>query len=244
MSIKQNSLALLNDQEDDLDDLVSQIVGTENKEIKIQRIKEEAKNKSRLSDHYFDSVFPKQIAKKSFPHWTPCEVARRAFELLCVSENSRVLDVGSGCGKFCILGGLHSRAHFTGVELREGLVKVAKQVKRDFELNNVSFVNSNMSQLDWASFNCFYLFNPFYENLMKDSFFWIDKDIQVDPQLFGAYTRIVEDKLNKIDVGSRVVTYHGFGGTFPESFTNIISESIASGFTGRSGKIELWVKTR
>ena len=39
-------------------------------------------------------------------HWTPVHVARRAAQFLVTGPETRVLDVGSGPGKFCLVGAL------------------------------------------------------------------------------------------------------------------------------------------
>ena len=71
------------------------------------------------SDADFDALCGSEIRKLSRIHWTPCKVATLAAELLVKSPDDRILDVGSGAGKFCILGALHTPARFVGVEKRK-----------------------------------------------------------------------------------------------------------------------------
>src|SRR4051812_11881562 len=53
-----------------------------------------------MSDAAFDQVLPAWAQLVSKVHWTPLAVARRAAELLVRDPESRILDVGSGVGKF------------------------------------------------------------------------------------------------------------------------------------------------
>lgn len=244
--MKKLSLSSIVDNfENELEDVVSRFVPSEQRASRITKIITAFQNNIQVADYYFDRIFPKQIANKSFPHWTPCHVAKRILELLDPSESSRILDVGSGCGKFCLIAGLtNSQGQFTGIEQREHLVRTAKEVKLDFNIKNVKFIHGNMSEIKWNDFDCFYFFNPFYEHIMNDSYFWIDETISLDKDNYDSYVRFVEEKLKTLKVGTKVVTYHGFGGAFPTEYTLITSESINGRFLEHSGLIDLWVKTR
>ncbi|HEX7669861.1 MAG TPA: hypothetical protein VF395_09770, partial [Polyangiaceae bacterium] len=79
-------------------------------------------------DAEFDVAYPPGIRAVSSSFWTPVSVALRAAELLVTTASSRVLDVGSGVGKFCIIGAAATGATFTGVEHRPRFVSVAERV--------------------------------------------------------------------------------------------------------------------
>jgi hypothetical protein len=68
------------------------------------------------SDLAFDALYERRIRELSPQHWTPVRIARRAAELLTLSGAKRILDVGSGVGKFCIVGALTTEAQFVGIE--------------------------------------------------------------------------------------------------------------------------------
>ena len=164
-------------------------------------------------DFRFDQVFPAEIRKISETHWTPVEVAIRATELLVKDSRTRVLDVGSGCGKFCAIGALVSPGWFTGVEERLHLAEIARKASETLGATQASFIHGNMMDLDWSDFDSFYLFNPFYEHKMKS--IRIDTTISHSQQKFDRYVEIVRAKLRGTRTGTRVVTYHGFGGDMP-----------------------------
>jgi type I restriction-modification system DNA methylase subunit len=73
------------------------------------------KNIQDLIDEDFDLIFPLEIRRKSATHFTPIKIAKAAAEFLATEPGIRILDVGSGAGKFCIVGALITNAHYTGV---------------------------------------------------------------------------------------------------------------------------------
>ncbi len=87
------------------------------------------------------------------------EVALSILELLD-------LVVGSGAGKFCLVGALNSKAHFFGVEQRQSLVKMANQLAEYFRITNSSFIHADALKIDWSEYEVIYLFNSYYEKIM------------------------------------------------------------------------------
>jgi len=223
--------------DDEIEEIIFKLRPKENRSIRLKRIAEDFQSRREVSDYQLDHLFPRDVAKKSYPHWTPVQVATRALELLNAGQGSNILDAGSGCGKFCIVAGLFSEGYFTGVEQRQHLVEVARQTADEFQLNNVSFIHGSMFDLDWSHFDCFYFFNPFYENKMDKSF-WIDNSIPVKRQFYDAYIHSVEEKLKTTRIGTRIVTYHGFGGILSSDFICLINEAAGTGY------LELWVKVK
>src|SRR5690606_16770782 len=98
-----------------------------------------------VNDPLFAAMLTYKSRKVSRRHWTPVAVARRAAQLLTEGEPRRILDVGSGVGKFCIVGALTTRATFVGVERREKLVKEAKALVAALDVPRVSFLCQEMS---------------------------------------------------------------------------------------------------
>jgi SAM-dependent methyltransferase len=188
----------------------------------------------RVTDFRFDQVYPGSIRALSQTHWTPVEVAVRAAELLVGRGESQVLDIGSGCGKFCAVAALTNPGRFTGVEHRAHLVEAARSACKELGTENAEFVEGNMVDLDWSRFEAFYFFNPFYENKLKD--IRIDETVSMGLGKFERYVDTVRAKLDALRRGTRVVTYHGFGGDMPKSFELQSREQIGSSC------LELWTK--
>lgn len=196
---------------------------------------EKLKLSHRISDASFDSIYPEAIRRLSSTHWTPVDVARRATELLVTSSETRILDVGSGAGKFCLVGALTSGATFVGIEQRSYLVELCRKLAARYSIEQAQFARGNMIDIDWSNFNGFYLYNPFIENLYAAAV-RIDNGLEQTRLLYEHYVRTVQRKLHRAAVGTRVVTYHGFGGDMPPGYICKLREPIAS------DRIEFWVK--
>jgi hypothetical protein len=188
------------------------------------------------ADETFDSVYPDWVTCHSARHWTPVEVARRAAELLAASAQARVLDVGSGAGKFCIVGALATDGWFCGVERRGHLVEVAREAAKHYGVQHrTRFVHADISAIDWREFNAFYLFNPFTESV-GGLFGAIDQTIDLSPEIRARHVRFTKSQLTAAPVGTRVVTYHGFGAALPPGYLRVCHEPRGTDF------VELWVK--
>jgi len=188
-----------------------------------------------LSDAAFDEIYPDAIRRLSRVHWTPIEVIRRAIRLLVTHENSKVLDVGSGVGKFCLAGALISSGRFFGIEQRQHYVELANSLASRYKIPRTTFTHGNFKNVDWAQFDAVYLFNPFQENKTPEQ--RLDDTVPLSRELFREYVAAVHGKLETLLKGARVVTYHGFGGTFPVTFEREVSEWCYR------GPLELWIKT-
>jgi hypothetical protein len=202
-----------------------------NKVSIIESIREGAK----VPDVEFNELYPKGLRALALTHWTPVRVATRAAELLVTNHATKILDVGAGAGKFCIVGALTSDATFVGIEHRKELVKIATGVATQYKIERVKFKHGNMQDVDWSAFNGFYLYNPFIENVydeaarMKNGF----EQMQA---LYEKYIDIVRDKLKKAATGTCVVTYWGFGGPMPAGYVLKTREKYSS------DALELWMK--
>lgn len=225
---------LIGEIEMEIEALTRKVTPKEKRKERVESVVEGLRFGQRITDFQFDQLYPRLARRLSSTHWTPVEVAIRAAELLADSPKSRVLDVGSGCGKFCTVAALTSCGQFIGVEQRPNLVEIAQGISEELAVTNVSFVHGNMADLDWSFFDSFYMFNPFYENQIKS--IQIDNIVPLSPDRFYRNVDIVRSKLRLARPGTKVVTYHGFGGEFPAGYHRLKREAIASGF------LELWIK--
>lgn len=189
-----------------------------------------------VTDEEFDRLFPEWARLPSKRHWTPIEVARRAAQLAAPRPGGRVLDVGSGIGKFCLVGAATTRGTFTGVEQRAHFVQAARTVARRCAVPRCRFILANMLELDWREYEAFYLFNPFAEHALEGAS--IDDSIKRSLRNYRRYVRHVEARLRMAPVGARVVTFHGFGGEVPPAWRALTSEWLSG------GRLELWLKER
>ncbi len=186
------------------------------------------------SDRDFDMLLPPGPRSRSKLHWTPVRVAVTVARFLATSVDARVLDVGSGCGKFTCIGALATPGRFYGIEHRPLLHRNALELSERLKLNRASFAEGDALAADWNTFTAIYLFNPFWEHLSPLERF--DGAAMLKVHQFSLFTKIVIQKLSGLSIGARVATYHGFGGEFPPTFRKIHSMNI-----GR-GPIEIWAK--
>lgn len=190
-----------------------------------------------VADEAFDTIYPKPVRERSERFWTPVDVARRAAELLVVDSTTRVLDVGAGAGKFCLVGALTTEGDFTGVEQRGHLVAMARQIARYYGVRRANYVHDDANCMDWRPYDAFYFFNPFAENYFADGD-QIDHTVDLSPERFHYDVGCAVAGLASAKVGTRVVTYHGLGRTLPNTYDLHSSESAGS------DALELWVRAR
>ena len=169
------------------------------------------------SDAQMNNLYPKEIQSLARKHWTPLSIANISLEFLVPHKGARILDIGSGCGKFCLAGAYFKPwAQFFGVEQRPHLVGHAETAKRILKFENVTFLNQNLTQLNFRQFDHFYFFNSFYENLMNTN--KIDGSIVCSPHLYNYYNRYLCKQLSEMPVGTRLVTFHCFDDNMPTNY--------------------------
>lgn len=190
------------------------------------------------SDESFDEQLPLGLQLKSSVYFTPIDVARCAARLLAPEPGMRVLDIGAGAGKFCLVAAREiPSARFDGVELRPHLVRLANRFAGELRLTNARFIHADALDLDWSEYDAFYLYNPFAEQLFEAGFM-LDHTLALDPENFVLYVTTVRQRLALARVGTRVVTYHGYGAPAPLGYELVRKDAAGSDC------IELWIKTR
>ncbi len=206
---------------------------------RMEHVFEELAEGAEIDDAHFDRIFPEWYRARSRLHWTPIPVIRRAVSLLTESRpEACILDAGSGAGKFCLVGSmLAPQARFTGVEQRPHFVQLSEDITRHYHLHRLrrlTWTHENLENVDWRRFDGVYLFNPFQEH--KTQFQRIDASIPLDEKTYRSYIAMTQAKLASMAKGTRVVTYHGYGGPLPRGYGKIIEE-----FCYR-GPLEYWIK--
>lgn len=167
-------------------------------------------------DSSFDKIFQKKYSEISKVHWTPIEIAKIATNWLAKSADTKILDIGSGVGKFCIVGSMVSDAHFFGIEKRRSLVNETNRLKNKLKLNKINIINENVVNIDFKEFDSFYYFNPFCEQIA--TYGLIDDTLNPSNDNYETYQNHVFNQLNNLKVGARLVTYHSANFYPPPSF--------------------------
>ncbi|WP_018629012.1 class I SAM-dependent methyltransferase [Niabella aurantiaca] len=176
------------------------------------------------SDENFHELYPLPVATLASRHWTPLAVTKKAAAFLATHKGARILDIGCGVGKFCLSAAYFAPcARFYGVEQRKRLLAHAQNARAALRAENVYFLHANFMQLDFGSYDHFYFFNSFYENL--EHAHKIDDSIVVSEELFNHYNRILFRQLAQKPGGTRIVTYHSMENEIPPEYYLVESAS-------------------
>jgi SAM-dependent methyltransferase len=174
------------------------------------------------TDKAFDLLLPDHLRLLSHRYWTPVDVARRVTTLLGPSRETRVLDVGSGVGKLCVIGAMSGPGWWCGVEQHEPFVHAARMLASTLGVaDRTRFLHGNALALDWNEFDAIYLYNPFEGPL---------HDVDHRQHLIDFRTQVshVQQCLATLRDRLRVVTLDGFGGAMPPSYELVHHERISA----------------
>lgn len=173
------------------------------------------------SDYTIDQRLPEDLRLFSTQHWTPLHVASLAARWLEEVGAKTVLDLGSGVGKFCVIGASLTSGRYLGVEQRGRMVEIARQLARDFGVEErVEFIHGRIGEAALPPVDAYYLYNPFGENFAEEGD-QIADDVELSPERFVRDIRVLKNLLAEVPAGRHVVTYHGFGGYMPPGYEEV-----------------------
>ena len=112
-----------------------------------------------MDDFEFDQILPARYRFASDMHWSSIQVARIIAAQLGSKSALKFIDIGSGVGKLCILLSLLTKMDIYGVEQRPHLHEIASTIINTNSIGRVNLIHGNMMDLDWESFDVFFLFN-------------------------------------------------------------------------------------
>lgn len=185
-----------------------------------------------LDDAAFDPLYPDAVRRLSIVHWTPVAAARRAAELLAPVAGMRVLDVGAGAGKLCCIGAVVRTATWHGIERDPSLVAAADDIARSLEVaSSTRFCAGDALATAWTGYDSLYLYNPFESQRFGGGF-----ARAAGGAGFAEQVAATEARLDELVPGTRVVTFHGFGGEMPPGFALAELEEV------EGGELALWIK--
>jgi len=184
-------------------------------------------------DLAFDRAFPLPVRVVSTTHWTPVAIARKAAGFLVRGPATRVLDIGCGPGKFCVVGALSTPGQFTGVDRRGRLCSVGRALVQRAGIPNVTFEHRNILEMGFEGYDAFYLFNPFGENIGEAP--PIDGSVELSEANYHLFAAHVARELARAPLGTRVATYFGACEEVPMGFS-----CVGSALTN---ELRFWEKT-
>ncbi len=187
------------------------------------------------SDVDFHRLYPLFIRELAGMHWTPLNITRKVVKYLAAGESVKILDIGSGVGKFCLAAAHYSpHAQIYGIEQRESLVGCANVANDILCLPNVSFRCGNFTQLDLRQYDHFYLYNPFFENIDRTA--RIDNTILYSESLYNYYNQYLYKQLEEMPVGTRIATYCSWDEEIPPGYhltDEIFNTSLSTGLRNK-----------
>jgi len=185
------------------------------------------------SDDQLNRLYSVAMQRLAQRHWTPLGVAKKTADFLAAEDNVRVLDIGSGIGKFCLAAAYYRpKAFFYGVEQRKSLISCAETARQTLCINNASFIYGNFTALDLRNYDHFYFYNAFYENMSGTD--RIDNTIDYSGELYNYYNRYLHKQLEEKPTGTRVATFHSLGYEIPRGYHVVHSEM--------DNDLKFWIK--
>ena len=145
---------------------------------------------------------------RSSSAWSETNHIITAAKFLGLSKNPKILDIGSGVGKFAIIAGeTRKRMKITGVELQNEYYNVANEILSRHPNKNVNFINADFLSLDVSSYTGFYFFNPF---VMGES----------DPNYksWAEYQLGLASRLCSMPIGTRLVVNCKYNNNIPDCY--------------------------
>jgi SAM-dependent methyltransferase len=189
-----------------------------------------------VDDETFDQQLTHYERERSRQYWTPVAVAARVAAAFSGHGAKKILDVGCGPGKFCVVAGsLQRDLELHGIEQRPRLVRLGLGLVRRFGAPNVRLSTGDATLVPWDEYDGLYFFNPFAENTYeRDDRF--DNEVTFSTMRFGAELLRAESLLARARLGTVLVTYHGLGGAIPSSYELVADERAGT------DRVRTWVQ--
>jgi SAM-dependent methyltransferase len=169
------------------------------------------------NDAAFHQLYPEPIRSLARLHWSPLYIIRKVVSFLTPNDTVKVLDIGSGVGKFCLAAAFYKPSgSFFGVEQRKALVGYAESAQQQLGITNAGFIHGNFTQLHLNDFDHFYFYNAFFENLAGTE--KIDNEIVYSNELYNYYSIYLYNQLTKMPAGTRIATYCSWGDEIPPGY--------------------------
>jgi predicted RNA methylase len=196
--------------------------------VRVERLARALREGRRVHDADYDELLPNHLQRVSCGFFSPVAVARRAATLLSASGATRVLDIGAGVGKFCVVGACSTPASFVGVEQRRSLVDAARHMIDALGVDRVEMRHGTLDVVAGEAFDGFYLFNPFAENFLADDR-CIDESVELSRTRFVRDVSEARELLRAAPRGATAVTYYGLGAPMPSEYRLTHAEFIGGG---------------
>ncbi len=172
------------------------------------------------SDKLFLELYPKEFRLNDQMHFTPLEVTRRASHFLATQAGEKIVDIGSGIGKFCIPAAMmHTQQQFYGIEIRKDLLDASTVLQQQLGIKNLHMIHGDILQHQLTIYDHFYFFNAFYEQ--QDEAEKLDRELIFKSSLYRKYHAHVYKELEKKPIGTKLATFFSQSELFPSSYVEV-----------------------
>jgi len=185
-----------------------------------------------FDDQFFDSLTNKKFSDYSAIHWSKSSTIKSAVDFFIQNNVQNVLDIGSGIGKFCILGAQFSNIHFTGIEIRKDLHEEAQRIKQKLNIPNLNFIHADIKEINFSDYDAFYYYNPFCEHIAISE--QIDQEIIFSEEKYYEYEDFVVQEMEKLKEGTIIILHH--------AKTFMLSKNYRLIDILENGELTFWVK--
>ena len=182
-----------------------------------------------VTDEVWDSFLPHSFQSLSPYQWTPISVVETTWDFLQNENVTSVVDLGSGVGKFCIHLSYLSQDQFSiiGLEDRSELFQISEDLKPKWNAHGVIFRNTNFLENFPRGASHYYAFNPLYETMKGNHS--IDSKKKKSAMLFLRNVQQFKNQLYQCKMGTKLITYHGFGGSVLPGFRVLVKKELPLG---------------
>lgn len=119
-----------------------------------------------------DQLIPEPILERGgemvFYQKTPARIIFRMIKMAKLTEGDVFYDIGSGLGQVSILAHLMCGATAKGIEYEPAYCNYAKTCALQLNLSNVTFINGDALDADYADGTVFFLYSPFKGSMLQD----------------------------------------------------------------------------
>lgn len=192
------------------------------------------KHQETINDEAFDLIYASEVKRLSAIHWTPVEVAIKATSWLVQKKGEKILDIGSGAGKFCLIGAITTAGHFTGVEKTKKLVDISRKIQKREHLQNVTFLHDDIKNIHLNNYSALYFYNAFHELILEND--TLENPALIAEQMYYDYSNFLYEQLETMPLNTRLVTYFGHINQVPNSY-----RLVDSAF---DNELKFWVKEK
>ena len=195
-------------------------------------------NKSALhnwfsSDYHFNHLYPEAIREFADRNWTPLNVVKMAAKYLACSKKSKILDIGSGAGKFCIAAAwFQPQSLFFGVEQKLDMVKHAQKASNFLGIRNATFIHGDVTTTDFGIYDGFYFYNSFYEYAQADDRLNASQQAGAGA-MYDYYHQYLMSQADKMPAGTKIASYYSLD-RMPAGF--VLEDSLFKGL------LKFWLK--